>query len=261
MFALIALGIFIGLGTWQLHRKAWKEDLIARLTQRGSAEPVALPPSSVWAALQQADEEFRRVKFKGEFLPAREALMYTSTPVSRPDARPSGYLVFAPARTPDGAVVVVNRGFTPEQRDQAHDTPQGAIDIIGVMRWPEPAGWFAEYDGVDDVWFVRNQLGMAVRNDWGAVAPFYVELESPRPPGGLPLPGVRKIELRNVHLIYAVTWYALAAVVAVMFVFSAPEPPEWRRGAMNGKAQRPAVEDTPSHYVSAVASRDPFQGT
>ena len=128
-------------------------------------------------------------------------------------------------------MVVVNRGFTPEQRGYlAHGTPQGAIDVVGVMRWPEPAGWFAEYDGVDDIWFVRNQLGMAVRNDWGAVAPFYVELESPRPPGGLPLPGVRKIELRNVHLIYAVTWYALAAVVAVMFVF-------WLRSRRSGAGE------------------------
>ena len=32
--ALVALAILIGLGTWQLQRKAWKEDLIAQIETR-----------------------------------------------------------------------------------------------------------------------------------------------------------------------------------------------------------------------------------
>jgi surfeit locus 1 family protein len=236
LFTLVVFGIFISLGTWQLQRKAWKEDLIATLEQRSRAEPVALPPSSNWSALKQADEEFRRVKFKAEFLPAREALMYTGDSEFRPDARRSGYLVFAPARTPDGAVVVVNRGFTPEQREyQAHDTSPGIIDIVGAMRWPERAGWFVrEYDDADRIWFARNHLGMAVHTDWGPVAPFYVELESPRPAGGVPRPGLRKVGLRNAHLIYAMTWYALAVVVVVMFGF-------WLRARARAGAAAPSL--------------------
>jgi len=34
--------VLIGLGTWQLKRKAWKEGLIAALAERTSAEPVPL---------------------------------------------------------------------------------------------------------------------------------------------------------------------------------------------------------------------------
>jgi cytochrome oxidase assembly protein ShyY1 len=37
IFALVATVIFVGLGTWQLQRKAWKEALIETLEQRLSA--------------------------------------------------------------------------------------------------------------------------------------------------------------------------------------------------------------------------------
>ena len=98
--------------------------------------------------------------------------------------------------------------------------PPASIDMVGALRWPEPAGWFVrEYDATDDTWFVRDHLGMALLNGWGRVAPFYVELESPAPPGGLPKPGPLTVKLRNEHLQYAITWFGLAAVVVVMFAF------------------------------------------
>ena len=49
------------------------------------------------------------------------------------------------------------------------------------------------------------------------MAPFYVEQESPVPPGGLPQPGKLVVRLRNEHLQYAVTWYGLALVLVVVF--------------------------------------------
>ena len=50
-FALIALATFIGLGTWQLQRKTWKEALIATLEQRLAASPTTLPARGRWPSL------------------------------------------------------------------------------------------------------------------------------------------------------------------------------------------------------------------
>src|SRR5262249_25596352 len=47
--------------------------------------------------------------------------------------------------------------------------------------------------------------------------PFYVELESPTPPGGLPQPGKLTVTLPNNHLQYAITWFGLAVVLAAVF--------------------------------------------
>jgi surfeit locus 1 family protein len=51
--ALVAFVVLIGLGTWQLQRKAWKEGLIATLNAQLAAPPAALPPRAAWPSLDQ----------------------------------------------------------------------------------------------------------------------------------------------------------------------------------------------------------------
>ncbi len=52
VFALICAAAFVGLGTWQIGRKAWKETLIETLEQRLGARPAELPPPETWAGLR-----------------------------------------------------------------------------------------------------------------------------------------------------------------------------------------------------------------
>jgi cytochrome oxidase assembly protein ShyY1 len=228
VFALVALATFIGLGTWQLQRKAWKEALIGDLEHRLAEAPQPLPARADWDKLDSARDEFRRVKFRAALVSGAEALVYASGSALRSDASGPGYWVFAPARLASGDTVVVNRGFVPEGRQdpatRSAGELAGPVEMVGVMRWPEPRGAFAPADNpAKNLWFVRDQMAMAAAKGWdkgwGAVAPFFVELESPEPPGGLPHPGALKPNLRNEHLQYAITWYGLAAVVVVMFAF------------------------------------------
>jgi len=210
--------VLIGLGTWQLERKAWKESLIAALAARTSAEPVPLPAPERWSALSPESDEFRRVTFPATIASGREVLVYGSGSSVRPDVSGPGYWVFAPAELSGGAVVVVNRGFLPEgQQDlKTHMPPAGRVDLIGALRWPEPRGWFVPNDdSARNLWFARDHLAMARAKGWGNVAPFYVELESST--GPLTRAGRLTPTLRNEHLQYALTWYGLAAVLAAMF--------------------------------------------
>ena len=228
LFALAVLVALVWLGSWQLQRKAWKESLIGTLEQRLSAPPVALPPQATWAGLDPSEHEFRRVKFLGAFPSGQAALVYASASALRRDVSGPGYWVFAPARTAAGAVIVVNRGFVPEGRQdaatRAASENSGPIELVGAMRWPERRAWFAPSDSPgQNLWFVRDHLAIAAAKGWGEVAPFFIELEKPQPPGGLPRPGPLEVNLRNEHLQYAITWYGLAVVFAVMFVL-------WLRG-------------------------------
>ncbi len=229
LFALAGFVVLLGLGTWQLERKAWKEGLIANLTRQLDAPPQPLPPPQSWATLDRSESEFRRVTFRAEFLPGqgpsqREARLFTGGTSLRDDIKAPGYFVFAPARLPDGSVVVVNRGYAPAAHPTATTPPAalpgGPVGVVGVLRWPDQPGWFdSDYSARDDLWFVRDQMAMAVRKNWGAVAPFYVEMEEPVPSGGLPKPGRMKVNLPNNHLQYAITWYGLAGVLVAVFAF------------------------------------------
>jgi surfeit locus 1 family protein len=223
LLVVVALATFVGLGTWQVHRKAWKEGLIDTLERRLSATAVDLPAPGHWAHLDPVDDEFRRVKFSAAFVPGAEALVYAGSSALRTDVSGPGYWVFAPARLAGGATLVINRGFVPEGRQDPATRTAGLIagttELVGVMRWPEAAGLFApKNDPAHNLWFVRDPVAIAAAKEWGEVAPFFVELESPQPPGGLPQAGALKPNLRNEHLQYAITWFGLAVVVVVMFL-------------------------------------------
>jgi surfeit locus 1 family protein len=224
LFTLATLAILLSLGTWQVERKAWKEALIDSIARRLDAPPTDLPPPETWNRLDAADMEYRHVAFPAEFLNDREALVYTSGSTFRADVSGAGYWVFTPARLSGGSLVVVNRGFVPEGRQnqatRAEGQVSGVIGVTGVMRWPEPRGPFTPNDDpAHNLWFVRDQTAMAAAKKWGPVAPFYVEQEAPQAPGGLPQAGKVQPILPNNHLQYAITWYGLALVLVAVFGF------------------------------------------
>ena len=224
LFTLIALGILVSLGTWQVERKAWKEALIDSIARRLGASPADLPAPETWSRLDAADMEYRHVAFPAEFLNDQEALVYTSGSTFRTDVSGAGYWVFTPARLSGGSLVVVNRGFVPDGRQnpatRAAGQVTGVVDVVGVMRWPEPRGLFTpKDDAAHNLWFVRDQVAMAAEKKWGPVAPFYVEQEAPPAPGGLPQVGKVEPILPNNHLGYAITWYGLALVLVGVFAF------------------------------------------
>jgi len=219
------VALLLGLGTWQLQRKAWKEKLIATVTGRITQVPQPLAPRDRWLALNAAEGEYTHVKFTATFLPG-EAFVYTAGSSLRPDVNSQGFWVFAPARLEDGGVLLVNRGFVPtERKDPATrapgiqgGTPAGPVEIVGYLRWPEEHGMFAPADDIKaNLFFTRDPDAMAAAHRWQIDAPFYVDQEAPVPPGGLPKPGKIEVHLPNNHWQYALTWYGLALALITVY--------------------------------------------
>jgi cytochrome oxidase assembly protein ShyY1 len=219
---VICVGLLIGLGVWQLHRKVWKENLIAAMTSRLDQPPRPLPASAQWKTLTQDADEFRRVAFTATFTSGAEALVYSPGSALRSDVKGPGYFVFAPARLSDGSTVVVDRGFVPLDRKAIIGQPQseahGTVDVVGYLRWPETPGMFTPAADVgSNIWFARDPAMMATARHWGAIAPFYVDQETPVPAGGLPSPGKLIVNLPDNHLQYAITWFSLAAGLIAVY--------------------------------------------
>jgi surfeit locus 1 family protein len=222
LFAAAALAILLAFGTWQVERLKWKEALIATLEERLAAAPAALPPARDWGTLDATRDEFLRVGFPGTFENDKEALVYTTGSSMRSDTSGPGYWVFTPAHLADGRAVIVNRGFVPEglqdPASRRDGLVAGDIDIVGVLRWPELPGLFTPAgEPARNLWFGRDSVAIAAAKGIADAAPFYVEMESPVPPGGLPHPAPVRPTLPNSHFGYALTWFGLAAMLVGVY--------------------------------------------
>jgi surfeit locus 1 family protein len=225
---LMALAVLLALGTWQLQRLAWKGDLIARIEARAFGEPGALPAEADWPRVSPEADEYRRVRLAGTFLHDREAQVHGLMSASR--GQPvQGFYVLTPLRLPDGAHVIVNRGFVPtELRDpatRAAGQVPGEVTMVGLLRRPEERGAFVpENEPARERWFTRDPLAIAAARGLPRVAPFLVDADATPVPGGWPRGGQTMLRLPNNHLQYAVTWYGIAATLVGVFAAFA-----WRR--------------------------------
>ena len=227
VFTLVMVVAFAGLGIWQLQRRVEKHALIAILSERLAAAPVALPASSQWSALTPAKDEFRRVSFAATYARLPDAMGYSSGSAVRDDVSGPGTWAFLPARLPDGDTIVVNTGFvqnTMQDRSQ-QDRAVGRlvtgqpVQLTGYVRFPESAGTLTPPENAAKrLWFTRDHLAMARALGWGeGVAPFYIDLEQPAPESGIPKPGPLTVHLKDDHLQYAITWFTLAFAVVIAF--------------------------------------------
>ena len=227
LFTLVMMAIFIGLGVWQLERRVEKHALIAALTERLAADPVPLPPPSGWNKLTPAKDEFRRVRFTASYAGGPDAMVFSSGSAIRDDVSGPGTWAFMPARLPGGRIVVVNAGFLPNPMQDGSVLDRAVsplrtgqpVELTGYIRFPRQAGMLTPAASpAKRLWFTRDQLEMSRLLGWGEVAPFYIDLEQPVPPSGIPSPGPLHVHLKDDHMQYAITWFALAAAVLIAFL-------------------------------------------
>jgi len=225
-FTLAMVALLIGLGAWQLQRRVEKHALIGALTERLAAAPGPLPLPAQWGALSPAADEFRRVRFAATYAAGPDAMVYSSGSAVREDISGPGTWAFMPARLPTGEIVVINAGFVQNtmqdraQQDRAvmRFVTSEPVTLIGYIRFPETAGVLTPAENsANRLWFTRDHLAMARVLGWGEVAPFYIDLEQPEPASGIPKPGPLEVHLKDDHLQYALTWFALAGAVVIAF--------------------------------------------
>jgi surfeit locus 1 family protein len=233
LMTLALLPVLIGLGNWQWHRKAWKEDLIAKIEARRTAEPVSYP-AALSQYVQTGDVEYLHMRITGTFDYGHERHLYAPTPASQ------GWNVFTLLR-PEGGLppLFVNRGWVPDALEDPSKRTEGQVvgpvTVTGLIRLPQTRGWFEpENDYSGNRWYWRDLDAM----QWGptgppsplqfttdksqAYAPFSLDADAePANPGGWPKGGTTEIHLPNSHLQYVITWYATAAaLIAVFAVFA-----------------------------------------
>jgi surfeit locus 1 family protein len=219
IWSAFALLLLLALGTWQVQRLHWKEGLIAERNVALAAAPVPLP-KTIDAARAL---EFHPVRADGEFLNNRELDLNAQS-----FAGDQGFRIITPFRLSDGTIVFIDRGFVPTDRrapaTRAAGEIAGPTAVTGLLRLPEPPGWFTPAnEPAKNSWFSMDLPAMAQATGIGAAGassalPFYIDADKTPVPGGWPRGGQTITDLPNNHLQYAITWYALAVALVAIYI-------------------------------------------
>lgn len=239
----LALAVLVAMGNWQLDRLEWKRALSAEMTRRMAGPAIALPPPPVDAAALR----YRSVRLEGRFHHDRELYLEARSRAGR-----AGLHVVTPFELGDGRVVLVDRGWLPLERRRPETRPEGQIGgqtegqtggsvrLTGTIR---TGGWMGyaflrpENDPAGNAWVWMDLPRMAERvavggpglggaGLGGTESGYYLVAGDAPNPGGLPIGRVPDARQRNNHLEYALTWYALAFALLVIYLLhqSRPEP-------------------------------------
>lgn len=217
-----ALVVLLALGTWQVQRLIWKEELLAAIEQRSQAEPVGLP--AIEAALAASEPiEYRTAFATGRFVNSGEKHFFATFNGQ------SGFYVYAPLELADGRFLFVNRGFVPYHLKEPATRPESLLEgeqrITGLARAKleqKPSIVVPDNDEQANIYYWKDLDRMAANAGLPAdkVLPFFLDADATPVPGGLPRGGVTVINLPNNHLQYAITWYGLALALVAVSLFA-----------------------------------------
>lgn len=208
--ALLFAAGFVALGIWQVERRAWKHELIAAVDARIHRPPVAAPGPAEWPGISASRDAYRRISATGRFRHDRETLVQAVT------TRGAGYWVLTPLETP-GFTLLVNRGFVPPDKraatTRAAGNRGGMVTVTGLLRISEPGGAFLRAnDAAAGRWYSRDVAAIASARGLRRVAPYFLDADAAPNAGGYPVGGLTVVRFRDSHLVYALTWFALAAL-------------------------------------------------
>jgi surfeit locus 1 family protein len=214
LFTVPTLILLLGLGTWQVERLHWKENLIATRTERSTAAPVPLPSDGA----SPASFDFSKAAVTGHFLNDKEMLL-----AARSLNGNLGFHVVTPFVESDGRSILVDRGWIPLELKNPADRKAGEIEgptkIEGVLRGSQKGGWFVPDNKPGErVWWYVDVPAMARSVGLEGARPYFLEAGPAPNPGLYPLGGQSHIDLPNNHLQYALTWYSFAVSLAVIYV-------------------------------------------
>lgn len=197
VLGIAGIAVLLTLGTWQVRRLAWKEDVLAQIEAIIAAPAVPLP-----ATATEQDDKFRPVILTGTMTDDEIHVL-----VSRKQIGP-GYRVISAFVADDGRRVLVDRGFIPLEAKDTPRPPQ-TLTVTGNLHWPDDLNSDTPApDLTRDIWFARDIPAMAAALE---TEPLLIIARSNTGQGVDPLP-VDTAGIPNDHLQYAITWFSLALV-------------------------------------------------
>ncbi|CAN5864578.1 SURF1 family protein [soil metagenome] len=218
LISLPILVVCLALAMWQMERREWKRDILHRIEVNQAAAPLTLDELLRGDPLRH---EYGRVKIAGTLLNDKEFYL-----AARSLKNNVGLQVVTPLKSDDGRIVLVDRGWIPQERKEPAKRTEGQlagrVELTGIVRRSQVQRQFAP-DNVPDrnVWFHVDVPLMRSMVDGKAdpkLDAFFLEADAKPNPGGVPVGGQTRLDIPNDHLSYAITWFLLALALAGVYL-------------------------------------------
>ena len=203
VFIIFFIFVFIGLGTWQIIRLNWKNNLILEIENSLKNPPVELAQSN--------KENFLKIKTSGSIDFDKQIYLYNLNESGTP-----GFEVINPITIGDENFLI-NRGWIPfEKKGTQEINIFDQKNIIGTLRLQGRKNIFKPDNDLDEnYWFSLNRediLKFTGKN----FSEYIIYLD-----GNYHLPRPKKItaNISNNHQKYAITWFSLALSILLLYLY------------------------------------------
>ena len=204
IFVFLFILLFCSLGTWQLYRLQWKQDLITQIDKGLKSSPIEYS--------KKINNNYQRVKLTGKYIINTQIYLYSLNDRGKP-----GFDVITPFETDNNENVLINRGWI--EKDLKNNLPKisSSSVIVGMLRLPNRKNFFTpENDLKENIWFHLN-LNDIEEITGKKYDNYIIYLEDKSI--DIPQPKKITIDLPNNHLKYAITWYAISISIIFYYLY------------------------------------------
>ena len=203
VFIIFFIFVFIALGTWQIIRLNWKNNLILEIENSLKNPPVELAQSN--------KENFLKIKTSGSIDFDKQIYLYNLNESGTP-----GFEVINPIIIGDENYLI-NRGWIPFEKKGTQEINEfDQKNIIGTLKLQGRKNIFKPDNDLDEnYWFSLNRediLKFTGKN----FSKYIIYLD-----GNYQFPKPKKItaNISNNHQKYAITWFSLALSILLLYLY------------------------------------------
>ena len=195
--------MFVALGSWQIIRLNWKNNLISEIESSLKNPPVELTNSNV--------ENYLKIKTSGLIDLDKQIYLYALNDEGTP-----GFEVINPILIND-INYLINRGWIPlEKKNSKEINLFEGNDIIGTLKLQGRKNIFKPDNDIEEnYWFSLNREDI-LKFTGKEFSKYIIYLD-----GNYKVPKPKKItaNISNNHLKYALTWFSLAISILLLYLY------------------------------------------
>ena len=203
VFTIFFILVFVALGSWQIVRLNWKNNLILEIENSLKNPPVELTNSNV--------ENYLKIKTSGSIDLEKQIYLYNLNDTGTP-----GFEVINPILIND-TNYLINRGWIPfEKKNSQEINVFDENDIIGTLKLQGRKNIFKpDNDLEENYWFSLNREDI-LKFTGKEFSKYIIYLD-----GNYQVPKPKKItaNISNNHQKYALTWFSLAISILLLYLY------------------------------------------